>query len=108
MLAGMEQAFAVQEQQPAPALPAGFYDAFRARMRRDIGLFVDRLVPVYDSLYTADEVDQLIAFYRTPIGRRLLETQQQLSAAAAEVGRQWGTELAGQVLVDLSRRPARP
>lgn len=108
MLAGMDQAFAEQAAHPEPGLPAGFYDALRARIRRDVGIFVERLVPVYDSIFTASEVDQLIVFYQTPLGRRLLESQGALAAAAGDLGRQWGLELAGQVMIDLSRRPARP
>lgn len=107
MLAGIEQAFQAQRQAD-PNLPAGFMDEFMARVRRDIGQFVDRLVPVYDSLYSADEVTQLLAFYQTPLGQRLLATQPPLMQAVGSLGEQWGMEVAGQVLVDLARRRPTP
>jgi hypothetical protein len=106
MLEGIERALAAQPMNPD--LPEGFYEALVARARRDVAVFVERLVPVYDSLYTAQEVDALIAFYRTPLGRRLIETQPQLMDATMQLGQQWGMELTGQVLVDLSRQRPPP
>jgi hypothetical protein len=42
-------------------------------------------VRIYAETYTEDEMRQLGDFYRTPLGRRLLETQPQLSARSAEL-----------------------
>lgn len=107
MLAGMDEGLASEPIDPS--LPPGFVDSLQARARRDIGQFLKRLVPVYDSLYTAAEIDELMAFYQTRLGRRLLETQPQLIDAMMELAQQWGMELAGMVLVDLSRQaPKRP
>jgi hypothetical protein len=88
-------------------MPAGFVDALRERLRRDIGVFVERLVPVYDSLYTASEIAEMLAFYETPLGRRLLQTEPHLMQAIEEISQQWGMEVTGQVLMDLSRRATR-
>lgn len=108
MLRGIETELASEEARPDPSLPAGFMDSVKARMRRDIGQFVERLVPVYDSLYTADEVTQLIAFYQSPLGRRMVETQVPLSLALRDAGQQWGIEVSAQVLLDISRQRKRP
>jgi TonB family protein len=37
--------------------------------------FVDLLVPIYDTHYSLDDINALIAFYQTPTGRRTLEVQ---------------------------------
>lgn len=103
MLAGMDQG--LSEQPADPNLPAGFMDSLRLRARREIGQFVERLVPLYDSLYTANEINDLVAFYRTKLGQRVIETQLRLTQAITALARQWGMELAGKVLVDLSRHP---
>jgi uncharacterized protein len=106
MLAGMD--LALSNETPDPSLPAGFMDSVRVRARRNIGRFVERLVPVYDSLYTTDEVAQLIRLFQSPIGQRLIATQSALAQATMEIGRQWGMELAGEVIIELSRQPRRP
>jgi hypothetical protein len=46
------------------------------------------LVDLYSETYTEAELRDIIAFYRTPTGRRLLETQTELMARAAEIGDQ--------------------
>ncbi len=105
MLAGIEQAFG--EQQQTPEMPAGFIDSLRSRIRRNIPQFVERIVPVYDSLYTADDIQQLTAFYKSPIGQRYVATQPHLMEAMQSLGQRGRMELAGQVMVDLSRQPTK-
>jgi len=103
MLAGIEEGLA--NEPVDPSLPAGFLDSLRVRMHRDIGEFLERLVPIYDSLFTASDIDGLLAFYETPVGKRYLAAQPHLTEAVLELGRRWGMETAGRVLVDLSRDP---
>ncbi len=106
MLAGIDKTFPAQP--VSPDLPPGFMDSLRVRIRREIGQFVERLVPVYDSLYTAAEIDQLLEFYQSSLGQRLLQTQPRLTEALMSLGQQWGMEMAGRVMVDLSRLPRKP
>jgi hypothetical protein len=103
MLAGVEQAFASET--PNADMPPGFLDSLRSRVRQNVGQFVERLVPVYDSLYSASDIDDLLKFFQTGAGKRFLEAQPRLMEAMASLGQRWGMELAGQVLVDLSRQP---
>jgi hypothetical protein len=106
MLAGIDKSFAAQP--VSPDLPPGFMDSLRVRIGREIGQFVERLVPVYDSLYTAGEIDQLLVFYQSSLGQRLLQTQPRLTEALLSLAQQWGMEMAGRVMVDLSRLPRKP
>ena len=103
MLAGMQEGIAGQPVDPS--LPQGFFDSLRTRAAREINLFVERLVPLYDSLYTAGEIQDLVGFYQSKLGRRLIDTQPRLASAMMTLAQQWGMELAGKVLVDLSRQP---
>ncbi len=104
MLLGVEQAFADQAQDPD--LPAGFMDSLRVRIRRDINVFLERLAPVYDSLYTLEEIQQFTAFYLSPLGQRYIATQPALTEAMGNIARQWGMELTGQLFVEMSRQPS--
>jgi uncharacterized protein len=103
MLAGVEQGLALQP--ASPGMPPGFVDSLRARIRRDVPQFIERLVPVYDSLYSADEINELLAFYQTRLGQRVIETQPRLMDSILLLSQQWAMEIAGRVLVDLSRQP---
>jgi hypothetical protein len=41
-------------------------------------------LPLYKEVYTNEEVKQLLVFYRSPIGQKLLETTQELSNQSSE------------------------
>lgn len=102
-LAGLDQALAAQP--PDPNVPAGFMEAFRERARRDIAIFIERLVPAYDSAYSLQDVNGLLQFYETSLGQRMLQAQARLLVSIQSIGESWGMELAGQLLVDLARQP---
>ncbi|HET7232728.1 MAG TPA: DUF2059 domain-containing protein [Longimicrobium sp.] len=63
---------------------------FEATLRAFFGKYLDwasvkpDLVRVYALTYTEDEMRQLMAFYQTPLGRRLLETTPEIAARSAE------------------------
>lgn len=103
MVSMAERSLAAQA--ATPGIPEGYLDAFIAKMRENVGSFLDRLVPLYDSLYSMDDLRGMQAFYESPVGQRFLATQPRLVESTMLLGQQWGLELAGQVLVDLSRKP---
>jgi len=43
------------------------------------------MVPLYARFYTVQEVEQLTAFYKTPLGRKMLATMPQLSAESMAI-----------------------
>ncbi|NGZ87755.1 DUF2059 domain-containing protein [Duganella aceris] len=45
-------------------------------------------VPLYARTYTADELKQITAFYRTPVGAKMLATTPQLMQAGMQIGQQ--------------------
>ncbi|GJJ05219.1 hypothetical protein RugamoR64_57570 [Duganella rhizosphaerae] len=45
-------------------------------------------VPLYARTYSADELKQIAAFYRTPIGAKMLATMPKLTAEAMQIGQQ--------------------
>ena len=105
MVMGMEMSFEQQRANPDPNLPAGFMDSVLAYARRDIPDFIERLVPIYAEEFTRQEALDLAAFYRSPLGQRMIAAQPAIQRALGQEAEQWGIELAGRVLVDLSRRP---
>lgn len=102
ILVGIQQGMD-EESSSDPEFPPAFTQGVGDRMRRDIGELVERLVPIYDSLYTADEVRQLVAFYESPLGRRLVETQPRIAEAMMPIAEQWGMEVAAQVMLEMAR-----
>lgn len=55
------------------------------------------MIPIYESNFTLDEINQILAFYKTPIGQKLItklpEITQQGFAAGAVKGREAGERI---------------
>lgn len=54
---------------------------------------IARFVPIYSEIFTHDEVKELIAFHRSPVGAKLRSVQDELFKKGMEVGQQWSQEL---------------
>jgi hypothetical protein len=87
-----------------PKIPKEFWDEFLARAKRDTPGLVDRMVPLYQANFTDDDLRGLIAFYKTPLGQRLVEVQPLLAVQASQVGQAWGADLGRAVGEDLVKR----
>jgi hypothetical protein len=82
------------------ALPPGAYreklvDLFFAKFQSKVNLdqFLTMAVPVYDKYFTADEIKALIAFYRTPIGKKSISVLPTLTEELRQKGEKWGQEI---------------
>lgn len=49
-----------------------------------------RFAALYEREYTHKEIRDLIAFYRTPLGRKLLKSTRRLTRQSSELSREWG------------------
>jgi hypothetical protein len=60
---------------------------------------VDMLAPVYEKHLTLADINDLIAFYQSPIGKKFAEKTPFITQESMQVGQQWGMKL-GQKIVD--------
>ena len=56
------------------------------------GLYV-KLAEIYREEFTEAELDEILAFYDTPVGKKMVETTPKVMEKAMTVGQQWGMEL---------------
>lgn len=59
---------------------------------------VEELVPIYDRHFTAEEIKSLIAFYESPVGKKLVGEQPNIIREASAVGEKIGNEAVERVL----------
>jgi len=98
------EASLASERAMSPEVPAVFWDEFAARLVTDVDRFVEALIPVYDATFTLEELEALTAFYRSPLGQRLIETSTALALESAALGEQWGAIVGAEVMLDLANR----
>ena len=84
-----------------PRVPAAFWDRFLAETRNRRGEFEDLVVPVYDRHFSSDELRQLIAFYQSPIGQKMITEQPAVLRESMEAGRQWGMKVGASIATQL-------
>ncbi len=85
-----------------PGVPETFWTEFRAGIHpEDI---VELTVPIYSRYLSAEDMQQLIAFYQSPVGQKLLQVQPQIVQDSMAAGGQWGRELARQILEKLKEK----
>ncbi|MFD0939621.1 DUF2059 domain-containing protein [Pedobacter boryungensis] len=60
---------------------------------------VDMLAPVYEKHLTLADINELIAFYQSPIGKKFAKETPFITQESMQVGQQWGMKL-GQKIVD--------
>jgi len=79
-----------------------FWDNFRKEINaNDIE---NLILPVYDKYYTETDIDQLITFYNSPIGKKMINTMPLVMQETMKAGQNWGKEISEKVLARLKEK----
>ena len=78
-----------------PQVPQKFWDDVMKEF--DAKSMIDLIVPIYDKHLTQDDVKGLIAFYQSPLGRKMTSVMPQIAQESMQVGQQWGMQIAQRV-----------
>jgi hypothetical protein len=89
-------------QSMVPEVPTAFWTVFRSRL--DLESFVNLLIPIYDRNFSHDDIKELIQFYESPIGMRLLEATPQITIESYTAGQEWGQKMGRDVVNELVRQ----
>jgi hypothetical protein len=65
------------------------------------GRILDEAIPVYDKYLSDDDVKGLIAFYQTPVGRKLSSVTPSMMAELQSVGEKQGEEVGRQAMLQV-------
>ena len=60
---------------------------------------VEMLVPIYAKYYTDADVRQMITFYKTPIGQKIIHNNPAIAQASMQDGEQWSKDVLAPELV---------
>jgi hypothetical protein len=61
------------------------------------------MIPAYQHYFTADEVEGLIKFYKSPLGQKLVAQMPATMAEAAQSGQQWGRQRTSDMFAQLQK-----
>jgi hypothetical protein len=109
MQSAMLPVFAEQARREHPEMTAEdqqmLVDIVRQVMReRLMPKMVDRMVPIYAATFTMAELQAMVNFYESPVGRSITDKIPTLAPKSAEVTRALMPEMLGEVLKELLAR----
>ncbi|WP_407481721.1 DUF2059 domain-containing protein [Elizabethkingia meningoseptica] len=68
------------------------------------GEFEELLIPVYSKYYTEKELDDVIAFYKTPTGQKVIKTMPEMTKESMQAGQEWGMKLGQKVMKNINEK----
>lgn len=83
-------------------VPEAYWDEAEKEMTQTANAeLAAMLVPVYQKYLSQQELDEIIAFYHTPAGKKLAESSPKISGEALAIGQQWGMQLGQKIYQQL-------
>ena len=84
------------QRQTNPNIPQEFWDEFMKQITEDA--FVEMVMPIYDKHYTHPEIQELIAFYQTPVGKKTITVLPLIAQESMEAGQKLGMQIAQNII----------
>ena len=98
MVNQMKAEMMAQFRQNAPTMPKEMFDEMTSELKAED--LEEAMIPVYSRHFTGADIKQLIAFYESPFGRKVMREMPQILVESNEVGVRWGqgvvTKVAGR------------
>ena len=66
-------------------------------LKTSISDLTEMLVPVYKKYLSEDDLKELIAFYKTPVGEKYAKSSPFITQEAMQVGQQWGMKIGQEI-----------
>ena len=85
-----------------PTINPEFWNRFTAKARAEVRVLVDSLAPIYGRRFSKAELEQLVAFYESPVGRHVVADQGDIAQESQELGIRWGTRLGAAIAVEMA------
>lgn len=105
-VASMEAAVPAQKA-ANPRIPAVFWDRFLTQARARQGELETVIAAVYDRHLSSDELRQIIAFYRTPVGQKVIADMPTIVQESMQAGQTWGAQIGASVAEQLAKEGVR-
>jgi hypothetical protein len=79
-----------------------FWDEFIKEA--DSKTLVNLVIPVYEKNFSDEDIVQLIAFYQTPVGKKVVEKMPVIMQESMQVGAEWGRQMGEKVMEKLKQK----
>jgi uncharacterized protein len=87
MVNQMKSSMMEQFRRNAPGISTEMLDEMMAELKAED--LLESMIPVYSKHFTGADIKQLIAFYQSPFGKKVLREMPQIITESGEVGTRW-------------------
>ena len=102
MLSQMNNQAVTVMQQSLPCIPSSYWQGYMDA--NGTQQFIGRLVPIYQRHFTADEIEGMLKFYRSPLGQKVITEMPTTMGEANQAGLQWSKERSDQMIAELKQK----
>jgi uncharacterized protein len=89
-------------QKALPTVPQDFWDDFQKEIHPEE--LEELIVPIYDKHFSHEDIKKLIAFYESPIGKKLAGELPSISQESMQAGQQWGRQIAQKAIKEVQEK----
>ncbi len=95
----------VMMKQNATGVADSFWDDFAGQYKEKFqNRMTELYIPIYQKYLTIDDLKQIIAFYESPVGKKLASVTPAMTAEGMQLGQQLGMEIATQIQKELKAK----
>lgn len=96
IMSQMENAFVQLKPEHADAIRESFKMASAKFSEKKQEAF-DQVAVVFAELFTAAELKEIVAFYKTPVGAKLIQSQTVIAQKTLAIGQAWGRKIGREI-----------
>jgi len=94
-ISGADAQMKVIKPQILNMIPAGNKENFSKEFDASLPSMYDKIAKIYMEIYTPEDIKGMIAFYESPVGKKMNEKAGELGQKSLLAGQEWGQELQG-------------
>lgn len=79
--------------------PESTWDNFKAEI--DMNELFELIIPIYVKFYTQEEIQEIIKFYESPIGKKMIEVMPDMLGERMKAGQEWGRRISERLIKKL-------
>ena len=87
------QQFEIMTEPLVNMVPEHNREAFKKDLTESTNGLYSKMANIYMESFTEEEVDKILEFYATPVGKKLVKVTPELTKKGMELGQAWGMEL---------------
>ena len=86
-----------------PGVSDNLKTAIKSKFQSSVDDLINSVVPVYDKHLTHDDIKQIVRFYESSVGKKMIKVTPLITQEAFAIGEKWGQNLAQDIVAELMK-----